>query len=59
MGEANYAVATSSGSKSMKKKRAMESPSSIPLKRGTKKKTEASKLKCFFYGKKGHYKKGC
>lgn len=44
VGEANYAVATSFGSKSKKKKRALGSSSSITsIKKETKKKKEASK----------------
>lgn len=61
MGEANLAVATSSGSnKSKKKKRAMGSSSSIPpTKKGMKKRKDDSKIKCFFCNKKGHFKRDC
>ena len=58
VGEVNLTVASSSNSK--KKKKQVKGSSSVPpIKKDMKKKMEGTKLKCYFCGKKGHYKKDC
>ena len=59
VGEVNLTVASSSNSKKKKKQVKGSSSSVPPIKKDMKKKMKGTKLKCYFCGKKGHYRKDC